>query len=125
MRCGWLRLLGVVVCGLCAVCVLLFGLARQRPVAADTQVGAVDGLLISAVHVGLPGWGGQDEAFQIANPSALPILLTESLQAANQAVIQQPLQPEQGYFRVSDAPGLGIDLNSEFMAPHLCQVVSA
>jgi len=48
-----------------------------------------------------------------------------ALQAANQAVIQQPLQPEQGYFRVSNAPGLGIDLNSEFMAPHLCQVVSA
>ena len=35
------------------------------------------GLLLSAVHAGQSGYGGQDEAFQIANVSAFPVVLTD------------------------------------------------
>lgn len=85
MKNPWSRLLGVILCGLCAVCALLIGLARQGLVVADVQAGQASELLISAVHVGLPGWDRRDEAFQIANPSALPVLLTGTLRVNNQA----------------------------------------
>ena len=38
------------------------------------------GLLLSAVHVGLSGYGGQDEGFQVANVSDATLVLTDILQ---------------------------------------------
>ncbi len=34
-------------------------------------------------------------------------------------LIQQDLQPRNGYFEIPEGPGLGIDLNEKVMAPHL------
>jgi len=38
-------------------------------------------------------------------------------------LIKQDLQPKDGYFSVSDEPGLGIELNDKVMADHLISVV--
>lgn len=40
---------------------------------------------------------------------------TYSLKIFNRELCIQDLQPKQGYFRVSDAPGLGIELNDEIV----------
>lgn len=85
MKAIWRRLAGVIVGGLGAACALLLGLDGQREAVALAGQGSAGDLLISAVHVGLPGWGGLDEAFQIANPSLGPVVLTDSLQVVNQA----------------------------------------
>jgi hypothetical protein len=52
--------------------------ARLRTDRASTARTA-SGLLLSAVHVGLSGYGGQDEAFQVANVSGAPLVLTDVL----------------------------------------------
>jgi len=85
MKTTWLRLMSIVLGGVGAVCALLLGLARHNEDTVAAQSDQVDDLLISAVHVGFPGWGGQDEGFQIANLSAQPVVLTDSLQAVTQA----------------------------------------
>ena len=71
-----LRVAGALWAGIAAACALLIGLGRYGSGVVIAQIDSdatgpdathTGGLLISAVHVGLPEWGGQDEAFQIAN----------------------------------------------------------
>ena len=79
------RIVGMVLAGLGAIFVLCWSLENRLPVAAVSDIvqkavsiGSSTDLMLSALHAGLVGFGGRDEAFRITNVSAVPIVLSDT-----------------------------------------------
>ena len=88
------RTISTVLLACCALAALWYGLDHVSLPAIghgnelernERTVEAEFGLLLTAVHVGRSGYGGQDEAFQIANVSDVSLVLTNVVQVREDA----------------------------------------
>ena len=78
-----LRIAKVLFLAGCALVALWLGLERASLPAEGKKDGGgemASGLRLTALYAGLSGSGGQDEAFQIANVSEVPLFLDDAVQ---------------------------------------------